>query len=92
MGRDEAETVALKALGWVVGAEDERGAFLGASGLSPEDLMRRAGEPEVLLAVIDYILAEDRRVIGFCNAVGLRYENLAVVRQALPGGEEVHWT
>lgn len=92
MGRDEAETVALKALGWIVGAEDQRGAFLSASGLLPEDLMRRAGEPDVLLAAMDFLLAEDRRVIAFCDAAGLRYETLAAIRAALPGGEEVHWT
>ncbi|MGL4280653.1 MAG: DUF3572 domain-containing protein [Albidovulum sp.] len=92
MRRDEAETVALKALGWIVGADDQRDGFLAVSGLAPEDLMRRAGEPEVLLAVMDFLLAEDRRVIAFCDAAGLRYDTLASVRAALPGGEEVHWT
>lgn len=92
MRRDEAETVALKALAWIVGTEDQRSPFLSVSGLAPEDLMRRAGEPEVLLAVMDFLLGEDRRVIAFCDAAGLRYETLATIRAALPGGEEVHWT
>lgn len=92
MKRDEAETMALKALGWIVSADEERDAFLSASGLSPQDLMRRAGEPEVLLAVMDFLLSEDRRVIAFCDAAGLRYDALADVRAALPGGEEIHWT
>lgn len=92
MGRDEAETVALKALGWILDADDERSTFLSASGLGPDDLMRRAGEAELLLAVMDFLLAEDRRVIAFCDATGLRYEALAAVRQALPGGADPHWT
>ncbi|MCA0271644.1 MAG: DUF3572 domain-containing protein [Proteobacteria bacterium] len=92
MRRDEAETVALKALGWIIGAEDQRDGFMAVSGLAPEDLMRRAGEPEVLLAVMDFLLAEDRRVIAFCDAAGQRCDTLATVRAALPGGEEVHWT
>ena len=92
MGRDEAETVALKALGWILGADEERSAFLSASGLGPDDLMLRAGEAELLLAVMDFLLAEDRRVIAFCDVAGLRYETLAAVRHALPGGADLHWT
>lgn len=92
MHRDNAETVALKALAWVIGAEAERDAFLAASGFAPADLMQRAGEAEVLLAVIDFILTEDRRVIGFCDSAGLAYDSLAAVRAALPGGDDHHWT
>lgn len=92
MRRDDAETVALKVLAWIVDADEHRDVFLSVSGLGADDLMRRVGEPELLLAVMDFVLADDRRVVAFCDAAGLRYETLAAVRSALPGGEDVHWT
>lgn len=91
-GRDDAETVALQALAWLVQADDHREAFLSSSGLSPDELRLRAVEPDILLAVIDFVLGDDRRVMGFCDAVGLPYPALMSVRAALPGGAEYTWT
>lgn len=90
--REGAETIALRALAWVIGAEAERDAFLAAGGLAPAALARRATEPEVLLAVLDFLLAEDRRVLAFCAEAGIAPEALAAVRAALPGGADLHWT
>lgn len=87
-----AETIALKALAWILGADDQRDAFLAEGGLGPADLVRRADTPEVLLAVLDFLLAEDRRVLAFAAEAGIPAESLAAVRAALPGGAEMHWT
>lgn len=91
-GGDQAETLALQALAWLAGDEDLLGAFLAASGLGPHELMARAGEPEVLAAVMDFILAEDGRVGSFCATAGLACDRLAAVRAALPGGDAPAWT
>ena len=45
-GRDQAETIAQKALAWLAGNEDLLPQFLGASGLGPDELAARAAEPE----------------------------------------------
>ncbi len=91
-GRDHAETVALQALAWLLQADDHRGAFVSSSGLAPDDLRGRAVDPDTLLAVIDFVLGDDRRVMGFCDAVGLPYATLMSVRAALPGGADYNWT
>ena len=92
MSKDTAETVALQALGWLVGNSDLRDVFLVATGLSEMDLRTRAGEPELLAAVLDFLLMDDAWVVQFCDEVGLAYDKIAQVRAALPGGEQVHWT
>ncbi len=92
IAREQAETVALQALAWLVQGDDHRGAFLSASGLSPDDLRQRAGEPEILLAVIDFLLGDDARVMAFSDTAGLPYGALMAVRAALPGGMEYNWT
>lgn len=92
IGRDTAETVSLRALAWLLQDEAHRSAFLSASGLSPDDLRQRAGEPDILLAVIDFVLGDDTRVVAFCDVAGLPYAMLTSVRAALPGGAEYNWT
>jgi hypothetical protein len=93
MGQQEAaETLALKALGWLAGQEDLLGTFLGASGLSRDEIALRAAEPEFLGALLDFLLMDDAWVKQFCDAEGLGYDAPMQARRALPGGEEINWT
>jgi hypothetical protein len=91
-GRDQAETIALKALAWLAGNEDLLPQFLGASGLGPDELATRAAEPELLGAVLDFILMNDDWVQAFCRGEHLAYDRLMAARVALPGGKQMHWT
>lgn len=91
-GQDFAETLALRALAWLVGDEALLGAFLGASGIAADDLRRRAGEPEFLVSVLDFLLLDDATVVRFCDAAGYAYTDPMAARHALPGGAETHWT
>ena len=90
--RESAETTGLKALGWVMGPAGLSEVFMGASGLSAESLRRRADDPEVLAAVLDFVLMDDAWVLGFAAAEGLAPQAVAEARAALPGGSTPHWT
>ncbi|MCC7320837.1 MAG: DUF3572 domain-containing protein [Rubellimicrobium sp.] len=92
MNRDQAETVALEALAHILGDEDLGPQFLDATGIAPADLARSAGEAAVLVGVLDFLLQDDRRVLGFCRASGRAPEEPAAALGALPGGAAVHWT
>ncbi len=92
MTRDLAETLALQALGWLLGQDELLPGFLSASGAAPGDLGRLAREPEFLAAVLDFLLQEDGMVMAFCDAAGLRYEAPMQARVLLPGGPGPHWT
>lgn len=92
IGQDYAETIALKALAWLAGDPDVMAQFLAASGLAPAEISARAGEPEFLGAVLDFILMDDGWVQGFCDNTGLAYDQPMAARMALPGGAQLHWT
>ncbi|MFC3117511.1 DUF3572 domain-containing protein [Jhaorihella thermophila] len=92
LSEQAAETLALQALAWLVANDDLRPVFMGASGASEADLRERAGEPEFLASVLDFLLMDDAWVIGFCDTVGEPYERPMQARAALPGGAQVHWT
>ena len=89
---DAAETLALQALGWLVGQEDLLPVFLGASGACEADLRARAQDPEFLGSVLDFLMMDDAWIIAFCDAHSIPYEHPMMARAALPGGAQVHWT
>jgi len=90
--RENAETVALQALGWLAAHEDLLPVFLGASGASLSELRGRAADPEFLGAVLDFLLMDDAWVKEFCTNAGLPFSRPAEARAALPGGAQMHWT
>lgn len=92
MRAEQAETVALQALGWLAGQEELFPVFLGATGASATQVAAAAAEPGFLAAVLDFLLQEDGWVMGFCDAAGLAYTVPMQARAALPGGALPHWT
>lgn len=90
--RETAETLALRALGWIIGHEELLPIFLGATGTSPDELRRRAADPDFMVSVLDFLLMDDAWVIAFCDAEGFAYGEPLAARGALPGGDETHWT
>ena len=92
MQQDHAERVALDALVWLSADEDMMANFLLATGIEPPALAAMAGAPEVLAAVLDFVMSRDPWVLAFARSAGLPPEAVLVARQGLPGGGMVHWT
>lgn len=92
MNPEQAETIALKALGWLVGNEELLPVFLGATGADEADLRARAGDREFLGSVLDFLMMDDAWIMAFCDAETLAYELPMMARQGLPGGVSHHWT
>lgn len=89
---DAAETLALKALGWLAASDELMPVFLGSTGASLDDLRSRAWDAAFLGSVLDFLVMDDAWVIAFCDAEGIPYDRLMQARAALPGGQQVHWT
>ncbi len=85
-GRQEkAEEIALRALGWLVGNDALLPVFIGATGAGGADLATRAGEPEFLASVLDFLLLDDAWVMAFCDDEGLDYAAPLRARASLEG-------
>lgn len=80
-----AEVTALRALAWVAGEEDRAARFLALTGCDADTLRRRAGEPEVLGAVLDFLLEDEGSLLAFADAADLPAQSVALSRLALPG-------
>lgn len=92
MSRDDAETIALKALAWLVGNDALLPVFLGATGAAADDLRARASDPDFLISVLDFLAMDDAWLMEFCGASGLPFDAPMQARQMLPGGAQMHWT
>lgn len=92
MKQDFAEIGAMRALAWLVAREDLVEVFLGSTGAGLDDLKRRAGEPEFLASVMDFILMDDDWVVDCATALEMPPEHLLALRQSLPGGGLPNWT
>lgn len=89
---DAAETLALRALAWLVTQEDLLGLFMGSTGASESDLREAVDNPDFLGSVLDFLMQDDAWVVAFCDADGFAYDQPREARAALPGGAQVHWT
>lgn len=92
MQQDSAETLALKLLVWLVEHEELLPVFLGSTGLGEDDLRNRAGETELLTAVLDFVTMNDDWVNDCAQALGIDPHDVLRARQSMPGGEDIHWT
>jgi hypothetical protein len=82
----DPELMGLAALGFLAREPDRLARFLGLSGMSIEDLREWAGEPQLLGAVLDHVLADESLLFLFAEAEALHPGEVAVARQKLPGG------
>lgn len=92
MQREKAETIGLQALGWLLENEELLPVFMGATGVSSDDLRAGARDAAFLGSVLDFLLNDDAWVMEFCETCNLPFDLPMVARQMLPGGEQVHWT
>lgn len=92
MGPEGAADLARGALIWLAGEPEALGAFLGASGLDPADLRGRAGDPEFLGFVLDFLLGDEAMLLAFCGETGTPPTAPARARALLPGGDLPNWT
>lgn len=83
LSRDEAEALAIDALGFLAGEENRLAAFLQASGLAPADLRRAAGSVEFLAGVLDFLAADESLLLVFASARHIAPETVLHARQNL---------
>ena len=80
-----AETIALKALEFLLDNEEHKTEFLSISGLSAEDITSEFKNPEFLGGVLDFLLQNELALIAFCDKIGIKPEEPLKQRYSLPG-------
>ena len=80
-----AETIALRGLAFLAASPEELTRFMNASGTEPAELRARAAEPEFLVAVLDFLLADDALLTAFSEDEDLNPRAIHLARHELTG-------
>ncbi len=80
---DNADAVALSALVWTLAEPDRAARLLATTGLEPEDLRARVGDPVVLAAALGFLEAHEPDLVACADALDMKPESLVAARMAL---------
>ena len=81
--RDEAETVAIRGLGFLADDPHRLIRFLSLTGLEPATLMAGADTSSVQTAVLDYLLADESLLMVFASHAALAPDVVPAARALL---------
>lgn len=81
----DAEALALRALGFLAAEPERLEPFLAASGLRPDTLRAASGEPGFLAAILDHVSTSDDLLLEFAANLGIRPEEVVRARESLAG-------
>lgn len=79
----EPATLALQALVWTLDDGDRAGRLLAVTGLDPDDLRGRAGDPAVLAATLNFLESHEPDLVACAAAIGVPPAALVRAREQL---------
>lgn len=82
---NDAELVALRALGWALADEKRAERFLALTGLTPETLRSRIDDPILLAAGIRFLEAHEPDLVACAEFLELAPARLVEARRKLEG-------
>jgi hypothetical protein len=80
---EDAEALALQALGWVLAKEDRAERLLALTGLEPDGLRARIGEPALLGSILAFLEGHEPDLIACAEDLGVKPERLVAAAQVL---------
>lgn len=81
--REAAAALALRALAWTLAEQTRADRLLALTGLDPQGLRARIGEPDVLAAVLKFLEAHEPDLVACAAALGVEPEALVAARWSL---------
>ena len=80
---NDAEAVALRALGWTLSEDARASRLLALTGLTPQVLRARVGEPELLAATLRFLESHEPDLVACAEALDVPPSVLVEARREL---------
>jgi len=80
---NDAEAVALRALGWTLSDDARASRLLALTGLTPETLRRGLAERRLLAAVLRFLEAHEPDLVACADCLEVAPADLVAARRAL---------
>lgn len=83
LSKQNAEEIAILALGYLSQDIELMGRFLNLSGLDPSQLRDVAQEPSFMAGLLDFLLSDEANLLAFSANHGLNPEDIAKAKAVL---------
>ena len=80
---EDAASLALRALGWILADQPRAQRFLDLTGLTPDRLRASLSEPATLAAVLDFLAAHEPDLTAAAEALEVEPARLVAAREGL---------
>lgn len=87
--QEEAEGLAIEALGFIAQDNELMGRFLALTGLAGDDIRQAVSTPGFMAGVLEFLLNHEPTLLAFCSAAGKNPQRVAQAFALLPGGKPV---
>jgi hypothetical protein len=83
---NQAATIALKGLAYLVNSQAALDRFLHISGAGWNSLRERADEPEFLASILDFLLSNEALLVSFLSEAEIDVRAVHMARHVLASG------
>lgn len=83
ISRDQAESFAIQALGFLAGDPELLSRFLALTGIAPDSLRAAAAQAGFLGGVLAFVAGDEKTLTAFAAAAGAPPETVAAAHRAL---------
>lgn len=88
--RENAEALAIQALGFVAADPELLPRFLAITGIEAQAIRQAAREPGFLAGVLQFIAAHEPTLLRFSEETGIPPQQVSSALRALPLGDDSH--
>ena len=88
--RENAEALAIRALGFVAADPELLPRFLAITGIEAGAIRQAASEPGFLAGVLQFIAAHEPTLMRFSEETGVPPQQVSAALRALPFGDDSH--
>lgn len=88
--RDNAEALAIQALGFIAADPELLPRFLAITGIEVQAIRQAAREPGFLAGVLQFIAAHEPTLLRFSEDSGIPPQEVSAALRALPYGDDRH--
>ena len=85
MNEEYAQAIALEALSFLASDPERLNVFMLNSGLTPQELMARASDNDMLVSILDTILNDEPLLLMFATERGIDPQRVLPARTRLAG-------
>lgn len=88
--RENAEALAIRALGFVASDPELLPRFLAISGIEASSIRQAAREPGFLAGVLQFVVAHEPTLLRFSEESSVPPQEVTAALRVLPFGDESH--